>query len=320
MSRSFYDNPTQKKIVDDIAKRKSDIAVQNSIKAGIAKATANRERQLNILPPPAQFQSAVEESANASYQNQLAIKNLEAFMYTEDARNSFGYLLKHNSINEFNQYSNYFKQSIGERHISYLDFITLWEKFIDQIHNNSFNITKPLLTFETKKLAIEHSRIPKPRSKSESEVTSKPKTKYDANIIEKLDAKTLKDLYKDENLNIPEIPKEKGPAYANVPKFGSVSSKEGKSYIQLIIKQLGERDQLYKYKVEEDKKEGEGLKRMKRIKRMKGGGLNNNDQSLIHTYNILSGEIQAGNDNPSIINQLYSLIDLLKSKNLLKNI
>ena len=318
MSRSFYDNPTQKKIVDDIAKRKSDIAVQNSIRAGIAKATANRERQLNILPPPAQFQSAAEETANASFQNQLAIKNLEAFMYFEDARNSFGYLLKHNSINEFNQYSNYFKHSIGERHISYLDFITLWEKFIDQIHNNKFIENKHLLTFDTKRKKKKDNveeKLKLPTSEINENIFLKPKTMYDSNLIEKMDAYQLKNLYKNENLNIPEIPKEKG--FDNVPKFGSVSSKEGKSYIQLIIKQLSERGQLYKYKVEEKEDKGKGLKKMKR---MKGGGLNNNDQSLIHTYNVLSGEIQAGNDNPSIINQLYSLIDLLKSKNLLINI
>jgi hypothetical protein len=48
---------------------------------------------------------------------------------------------------------------------------------------------------------------------------------------------------------------------------------------------------------------------------MRGSGLG---ERLLHKYNILSGEIMAGNDNPKIIKELYNLIDVLKEKNLLK--
>ena len=51
---------------------------------------------------------------------------------------------------------------------------------------------------------------------------------------------------------------------------------------------------------------------------MRGGGISN--QSLLHRYNILAGEVNSGNNNPLIVKELYELIDELINKKLLKKI
>lgn len=307
---TIYNNIDQ-----NASQRRLDIAIANRKKSAEELNKFNREQKLQIQQPPADFRTLEEAQSNSSYQNTEALNTLKTFMFRDDANASFSELLKNNQINEFNQYSYLFKQSIHGRYISYLEFLNLWNKFIEQIHNNSFLFNKPLLPFERKSLLTLESKIPKPRSKSESESKSESinpiKQMYNEIDLNNYNGPQLKKLYQDENLIIPEIKKEKG--FPNIPLI-NLSTKEGKEAKKLIIEQLNERGQLHKLGIISPSK---GLK--KTSYKMKGGGFNSN-ANLIHRFNILSGEIQAGNDNQDIIDELIPLIDLMKSKKLLINI
>ena len=215
MSRSFYDSSAQKKVVDALAAKRTQIAIQNAKSAGDAKALVNRERQLQILQPPAQFESAVDALSNASYQNTLAIKNLETFMYSKDASMAFGELLKHNEINSFNQYYGLFKKLIGDRKIGYLEFGTLWSKFRESLSNGSYN--ENILTLEPENKIKELIQPIKGHLSSEffsssSSTTSSPRQSLEGKTIDTnleylktLNTKQIKELIVKYNLNDKEI-------------------------------------------------------------------------------------------------------------------
>ena len=113
--------------------RRTDIAIANKKRNTEDRDLYNRQTVLNVLQPPADFQSFEEASKNASYQNSKAIDTLKTFMYGNDANVAFSDLLKNNQVNEFNQLSFEFKKIIGEKHISYLEFLSKWNNFISMI-------------------------------------------------------------------------------------------------------------------------------------------------------------------------------------------
>lgn len=316
MSRSFYDSPAQKKVVDALAAKRTQIAIQNARSAGDAKTLVNRERQLQILQPPAQFESAVDALSNASYQNTLAIKNLETFMYSKDVSMAFGELLKHNEINSFNQYYGLFKKLIGDRKIGYLEFGTLWSKFRESLSNGSYN--ENILTLEPENKIKEliqpiKGHISFPLSSEffspSSSTTSSPRQSLEGKTIDTnleylktLNTKQIKELIIKYNLNDKEIS-------ILGPKGGVTGVKRENLIIAL--------DAWFKRKgITLYGGSGKGIGKHKN--RMRGGGISN--QSLLHRYNILAGEVNSGNNNPLIVKELYELIDELINKKLLKKI
>jgi len=136
MSRASYNSLADKYRVDAKAANNLALAQTLSEDVGRQKAQAARDRQLNIIPPPARYQSAAEATADYAHANQQAMVTLETFMYPKDAANAFGELLKNDQITEFNQYAGNFKKALGDQTISYVEFINYWQIFIEQLHEN----------------------------------------------------------------------------------------------------------------------------------------------------------------------------------------
>lgn len=136
MSRASYNSLADKYRIDADAIKNLALAQTLSEDIGRQKTEAARNRQLNITPPPARYQSAAEATADYAHANQLAIQTLESFMYPKDAANAFGDLLKNDQISEFNQYAGNFKKALGDQMISYIEFINYWQIFIEQLHEN----------------------------------------------------------------------------------------------------------------------------------------------------------------------------------------
>ena len=338
MSRSFYNSPTQKKVVDAIASKRSQIAIANSRRAGEAKAKVNRERKLGIAPPPAQFQTAADAAFDVAHNNQVAIQTLESFMYPKDALNAFGDLLKHNQINEFNAYSSNFKKALGDRKISYIEFTNYWQTFIDRLQDD-LNEKALYLTPAEKKEFEQNSELnaliplteypypleyPLPIKPTKSTKSTKsiivghleaPAEPFDYSKISRSELAKLKTA--DDTLNLWELFKESG----RVPPAGiifqtdkvTLSSRNGiwQQNLRLLRDDLLTEDTT-------DHPFGEGLKR---TKRMYGRGLTQKSTSnLKHRFEVLSGEVQAGNDNPAVVSELYELIDILRANNMIKQI
>ena len=335
MSRSFYNSPTQKKVVDAIASKRSQIAIANSRRAGEAKAKVNRERKLGIAPPPAQFQTAADAAFDVAHNNQVAIQTLESFMYPKDALNAFGDLLKHNQINEFNAYSSNFKKALGDRKISYIEFTNYWQTFIDRLQDDlnekalyltpaekkefeqNANLNIQLAEFSGKYPLLPSPPIlpikrTKPTIIGHLEAPAEPfdYSKISRSELAKLDSAgdTLKlwELFKKTGRANP-------PGLTFLVGGQTLNSRNGTWQINL--------DLLRNDLLTEDTTDhpfGEGLKR---TKRMYGRGLTQKSTSnLKHRFEVLSGEVQAGNDNPAVVSELYELIDILRTKNMIKQI
>lgn len=136
MSRASYNSLAEKHRVDAVAARNLALAQTLSESVGRQKDKAARDQQLNIAPPPAQYQSSVEASTDYAHANQKAIQTLESFMHPRDAASAFGDLLKHDQIAEFNQYAGAFKNALGTREqISYIEFVNFWQVFIDRLQS-----------------------------------------------------------------------------------------------------------------------------------------------------------------------------------------
>ena len=161
MSRASYNSLAQKHRVDAEAARNLALAQTLSEAVGRQKAQAARDRQLNIAPPPAQYQSSAEAAADYAHANQQAIQTLESFMYPKDAQAAFGDLLKHDQIAEFNQYGRNFKQALGDqKRISYIEFINYWQTFIERLQSE-INRKALYLTPEEKQEYTENEKMNK---------------------------------------------------------------------------------------------------------------------------------------------------------------
>jgi|GEM_PF-6229374 len=332
--------------------RRTDIAIANKKRNTEDRDLYNRQTVLNVLQPPADFQSFEEASKNASYQNSKAIDTLKTFMYGNDANVAFSDLLKNNQVNEFNQLSFEFKKIIGEKHISYLEFLSKWNNFISMIPKIiEYNKPTTLTTSEYEQALKYNRKVPNsyefnnPYNQLENELNIKHRKEMHKNVLKEI---------KNKSINKPNTPHGKNPngpitqiiRSSNYPppthnrplqqyvtnQLPQLSSKEREEELKLlpdselknILNRPGYNIGRAKTRTGYEKAiiaseirtkkiiEGHGFRKH----RMKGSGINN-EQSLLHRFNILSGEIQAGNDNQSIINEIIPLMEYLKSKKIL---
>lgn len=397
----FYNNIDQ-----DAVKRKLDIAIANKKKTTEERELYNRERELYIQQPPADFRTFEEASANAGYQNALAIKILKTFLYQDDVTAAFSELLKNNQINQFNQYSEVFKKLIGARHISYIEFLSIWNNFTNYKNINPENSPKELFTSEEsyRKLGLKNQNLNQMMNEDKHIFTPEQykilkagekkikneniKIKLLEGLIrenklrdydkegDKIKLKKLKEnrqrveeniknqLMKYEDINIknkdidnplpalpkvenndliykiltkhaketqakypkkeqakkalsPEVEKEQLKILNFLTKNAKITpSSQAKKALSPEAKKVDYMDELKKSIAESIKRREEKRMASGGFHRIRGRGLNS-DSSLIHRFNILKGEVLAGNDNIKVITEIKELINNLKSKNLL---
>ena len=73
---------------------------------------SNRNSQLNITPPPAQYKNATEEVADAILQREKCMANLKLFMNSNDSSTALAHLQSANEVVLFNRFSTNFIQDI----------------------------------------------------------------------------------------------------------------------------------------------------------------------------------------------------------------
>lgn len=269
-TKLYYNNTNLKNKISRL-----DVAIQNRLKSGKALSEFNRQVQLEIPQPPAMFKSAEEEVANASFQNSKAVTNLMSFMYYNDATNALSDLIKNNEVVEFNNFYEQFKKAIGSRFLSYYEFAALWDKFKEKISDEKSGV-----------LSLE------PEKKILTDFKQKNK-----NVIEGLQDK-IKPRLALTNYNY----KKSDIEDMDVADLKILLSEEGLKYPGAIKKNTSEnREKLKKILFGDPKTRdrvdmGAGLKSQS----ISGG-------SLMGRYNVLKGEINAGNNNPNIYKELKEI-------------
>lgn len=326
-----------------------EIDITNRDLSGAAKFKFNRGRKLGVIQPPAEFKSAAEATANAGFQNKLAVQTLSNFMYPDDSQNAFGDLLKNNQVVEFNQYSNLFKQALGDRKISYIEFINLWAQFIERLQdetndkvlylspseraefeqNEQYNkILEYHLAEHPELVASTAKSLPTNLTQKQYNKSTQEHKQFEAATYEDLlKNKPLKELYTIRTELIRELEK-----FGKTVKFATQKYYNASKKDELVTDIINAHDELNPpgqseqeiaearvnrhQKANAVKSTGHGLKH-----RIRGRGLSTKSISdMKHRFEILSGEVQAGNDNPGVVSELYELIDILQQNNLIKHI
>ncbi len=329
MSRASYASWADKARVDKKAAENLALAQALSETVGRQKSQASREQQLGIIPPPAQFQSAAEAAADLAHANQKAVLMLETFMYPKDANQAFGDLLKHDQIAEFNQYGSQFKSFIGDKKLSYIEFINLWHQFLDYLSGERSSkilyLTPEEKTEYEANLKINEDKFnlpeyePLPIKSSERGgiddnvlllENDKPVdfTKLSRSEIEGMDQNKsnsvlrLVNFHKRFNIMLPH-----GLKYNSSKEISKQSGPTLRNNVNLLKKSLLEHDT-------NDHPFGKGFRRIK------GRGISDHQSKdqTIRRFKICQGEIIAGNNNPDLIRETRQLITKLKEDGLLK--
>ncbi len=336
MSRASYNSWSDKHRVDDAAARNLSLAQTLSESIGRQKSQASREQQLGISPPPAKYQSSAEAAADVGHANQQAISTLETFMYPKDAHNAFGDLLKHDQIAEFNQYSGQFKTVIGAKKLSYIEFINLWNQFIDYLTGDRANKALYLTPEEKAEYdqnlkmneLISTTLMPHPPSypfpiKSSEQkhpeqemllIEDAPKIDYTKLSRKLVEGKKENDINSiSALLNLHTRFRKVLPAnLIKAKSTGEISNANGanrRHNVQLLKESLLELDTT-------DHPIGEGFRRA----RIHGRGISPNltKEQAIHRFKICQGEVLAGNDNPQLLHETRELITKLTKEGYLK--
>ena len=99
-----------------------------------AMGISNRNSQLNIAPPPAQYKNATEEVADAILQREKCMANLKLFMNSNDSSTALAHLQSANEVVLFNRFSTNFIQDIkNQTNITPLIFVAIWEQFKEKL-------------------------------------------------------------------------------------------------------------------------------------------------------------------------------------------